>query len=158
MMTWPFLGVVITSMGWIWAFVIPGVFALLWSVSWYFTVADTPSEHKFISDDECDYLRFRLGDGVKGAKVISLLQIFIQFYNNYNFLENAIVSIYGEKSRFLCVTGGSIWQSVGIVFIAKSWSNVYERSSWLHITKIGNDGCYSICGENDVWNNFWKHW
>lgn len=84
--TWPLLGVIIESIGWIWAFVVPGAVGVVWAIIWICTVADSPSEHKWISEEEKNYIVESLNTSVKRVKVIyeisvrcALLKIYICF-------------------------------------------------------------------------------
>lgn len=69
--TWPLLGAIIEGVGWQWAFVVPGVLAVTWSLIWAFTVADSPSDHRWISVEERDYINKSLSGGVKKVKVFT---------------------------------------------------------------------------------------
>lgn len=67
--TWPLLGAVIRSIGWVWAFIIPAVITTIWAVIWFFTVSDSPSDHWWITDEERDYITSSFGESVKKVKV-----------------------------------------------------------------------------------------
>lgn len=73
--TWPLLGVIIENMGWIWAFFTPGAIAILWAIIWWFTVADSPQEHWWISDEEKNYIINSLNTGLQRVKVILKIKI-----------------------------------------------------------------------------------
>lgn len=75
LVTWPLLGVIIESMGWIWAFFVPGAIGIAWAVLWFFTVADSPPEHRWITEDEKTYIMGSLETGVKRVQVTLLFVI-----------------------------------------------------------------------------------
>lgn len=67
--TYPLAGAIVESIGWLWAFIIPGAVSLVWCVLWFFTVSNTPAEHRFISEQERDYITESLSGAVKKVKV-----------------------------------------------------------------------------------------
>lgn len=67
--TLPLLGIITETIGWAWSCIIPGIVAVVWSIIWFFTVDDSPSTHKFISEEERDYINDSLSGGVKKVKV-----------------------------------------------------------------------------------------
>lgn len=54
--TWPLIGLIVESIGWIWSFYIPAGFTAFFIVLWYFCVFDTPSLHPRISAKEMKYI------------------------------------------------------------------------------------------------------
>lgn len=68
--TWPMLGSIIETLGWHWAFFVPGIIALIWVLIWYYLVSDTPESHPRITEDEKEYILKCLGDSVKKTKSI----------------------------------------------------------------------------------------
>ncbi|XP_017779301.1 PREDICTED: sialin [Nicrophorus vespilloides] len=70
-LTWPMLGSIVESLGWTWAFYIPGGLALLWCLLWFFLVSDSPDLHPRISDEEKFYIAKSLGDSVAKRKSIA---------------------------------------------------------------------------------------
>lgn len=72
MVTFPFVGAIVESIGWIWGFVIPGAISLVWCVTWFFTVADSPSVHWFIGETEREFLKLNVAVSVNKKKVTLL--------------------------------------------------------------------------------------
>ncbi|KAG5867254.1 hypothetical protein JTB14_019027 [Gonioctena quinquepunctata] len=66
--TWPMLGAVIESFGWLWAFLSCGALVLGWTVLWFFLVADSPEEHPRISEEEKRYIVDSLSGNVANDK------------------------------------------------------------------------------------------
>uniref|UniRef100_A0A2A4J4W4 Major facilitator superfamily (MFS) profile domain-containing protein n=1 Tax=Heliothis virescens TaxID=7102 RepID=A0A2A4J4W4_HELVI len=56
--------------GWPSAFYVPAVAALVWSFLWWYLVADTPQEHKTISEAERAYILGAIGDKVTKSKAM----------------------------------------------------------------------------------------
>lgn len=77
--TWPALGIIIETIGWVWAFIIPAIVACIWGIIWYFTVADSPSEHWWISEEERDYINDSLSGAVVRVKV-SCIKVHFCYY------------------------------------------------------------------------------
>lgn len=78
--TYPLAGGITETMGWVWTFIIFGAVALIWSVIWFFTVADTPADHRCISQEERDFIADSMSGAVKKVKVrkfINIIQIVI---------------------------------------------------------------------------------
>lgn len=69
-LTWPMLGAIIESLGWYWSFFMPGIICIIWCISWYFFVSNTPEEHKTISEDEKLYITKATAGSVQKMKVI----------------------------------------------------------------------------------------
>lgn len=67
--TWPLVGAMIDSIGWIWAFFIPGGVALIWCLMWWYIVSDTPEENRWISEEEKMYIAKSVGGTVNKSKV-----------------------------------------------------------------------------------------
>lgn len=116
--TWSLLGFIIQSMGWIWAFIIPAIIAAGWSVLWCFTVADAPSDHKFISEEERDYIDECLGTVVKKTKVHRDVNFYFRSMIGY-ILENTSIYENVQKYPFLGVGGSTFRKSMGFVFAAE---------------------------------------
>lgn len=68
--TWAVVGVIIESLGWVWAFYIPAIFILLISLIWLYFVADRPDIHPRISEKEKQLIEKSLGDTVSTEKQI----------------------------------------------------------------------------------------
>ncbi|GJQ72409.1 hypothetical protein Trydic_g3490 [Trypoxylus dichotomus] len=66
--TWPVLGYIMQSIGWTWAFFLPGIFVLLWCILWFILIADSPEMHPRISEDEKIYISKSLGDNIVKTK------------------------------------------------------------------------------------------
>lgn len=63
--TWPLLGSVIESLGWLWAFLVCGFCVIGWTILWYLLVADSPEAHSRISEEERKYIVNSLAGKVK---------------------------------------------------------------------------------------------
>lgn len=63
-LTWPSLGVIIESFGWLWAFLICGILVICWTILWFFLVTDSPGTHPRISTEEKKYIMDSLGGKV----------------------------------------------------------------------------------------------
>nr|XP_022916487.1 sialin-like [Onthophagus taurus] len=68
--TWPLLGAILESMGWSWAFFIPGIIVLLWCTLWFILVSDTPEDHPRISEEEKKYIAKSVGDVITKEKAL----------------------------------------------------------------------------------------
>jgi len=49
-------GLIIQLFGWEWVFYLQGGLALLWCLLWVLLVADSPDKHRFISNEEAEYI------------------------------------------------------------------------------------------------------
>lgn len=68
--TWAVVGVIIETLGWVWAFYIPAIFILFISVIWLYFVADRPDTHPRISEKEKQLIETSLGNTVSTEKQI----------------------------------------------------------------------------------------
>ncbi|CAH1103007.1 unnamed protein product [Psylliodes chrysocephalus] len=66
--TWPLLGAIIEKFGWTWAFLGSGIIVIAWTLSWWFFVTDSPEQHRYISDDEKNYILDSLKDTISNVK------------------------------------------------------------------------------------------
>lgn len=83
-LTWPSLGMIIESFGWIWAFLVCGIIVLCWTLIWYFIVTDSPESHPRISEEEKKYITDSLsGKVTKNVKV--------RKYSSYFLFENFLL-------------------------------------------------------------------
>lgn len=90
-MIMPILGLIVEGVGWIWAFVIPAIVTILWAGSWEFTVADSPAQHKWCTEEEQNYISESLSGKVKQVKVRCPKEICFRNCIGRLFLENAAV-------------------------------------------------------------------
>ncbi|XP_015433654.1 PREDICTED: putative inorganic phosphate cotransporter [Dufourea novaeangliae] len=69
--TMPICGFLIASLGWESVFYVTGAIGLLWSVSWFLLIFDSPAEHPRISDEERRYIEDAIGSSTvtKGLPV-----------------------------------------------------------------------------------------
>lgn len=67
--TWSLCGVLISSLGWEWAFYVPGIITLVWCIIWFAIVSNSPEEHPRIDPKEKMYIMERIGDTVAKKKV-----------------------------------------------------------------------------------------
>uniref|UniRef100_A0A336LRM6 CSON010445 protein n=1 Tax=Culicoides sonorensis TaxID=179676 RepID=A0A336LRM6_CULSO len=66
--TWAIVGVIIETLGWIWAFYIPAIFIIFMSFLWLYLVADRPGTHPRISEKEKQFIEDSLGQTVSTEK------------------------------------------------------------------------------------------
>ncbi|CAH1118746.1 unnamed protein product [Phaedon cochleariae] len=66
--TWPMLGAIIETMGWVSAFLCCGVLVLCWTICWFFCVTDSPEEHSRISLEEKRYIVDSLAGKITNVK------------------------------------------------------------------------------------------
>jgi sugar phosphate permease len=109
----PLSGLLLTYADWRWMFILEGLPPLIWAAIWWFVIDDSPSEAKWISKEEKDYLEKTLEseqqeikkssgsfkDALKNRNVIILLLVFcflqIGFYGFGLWLPKLIKSIAG---------------------------------------------------------------
>lgn len=60
--TWPVAGILMESLGWIWAFYVPAAVTALYTFVWYYIVADTPAKHPRIRRDEIAHIEQSIGN------------------------------------------------------------------------------------------------
>ncbi|PZC71004.1 sialin [Helicoverpa armigera] len=63
--TWSLTGLIMENHGWSAAFYVPAAIAAAWCFIWWYLVADSPNEHKMISEKEKTYILTALGDRVQ---------------------------------------------------------------------------------------------
>lgn len=68
------LGFVIFStiserIGWPYTFHVAGILSLVWCLSWWYFVYDTPEQHPRITDKEKKYIQLSLGDDISSEQV-----------------------------------------------------------------------------------------
>lgn len=66
--TWPLCGILVETIGWVWAFYIPAVISGIITIIWYYIVTDTPSNHPRISVSEREYIEKSLSEFVSKGK------------------------------------------------------------------------------------------
>ena len=73
----PVCGYLIANFGWPSVFYVTGIVGILWSISWFWLVYDSPAEHPRISIAEKNELELVLGKNTLRKKVckIKLFQI-----------------------------------------------------------------------------------
>ncbi|XP_030566420.1 sialin [Drosophila novamexicana] len=59
--TWPLCGLIIESLGWVWAFYAVAIFVVIVVGLWFYLVSDTPAQHSTISIKEREYIENSLG-------------------------------------------------------------------------------------------------
>ncbi|KAG8225769.1 hypothetical protein J437_LFUL005728, partial [Ladona fulva] len=67
--TYPLCGVLIDHYGWSAAFYAPGVIGLLWCISWWLLVFDSPSTHPRITNEEKMYIEKAVSVSLSSKKV-----------------------------------------------------------------------------------------
>jgi sugar phosphate permease len=134
----PLSGLILTYMDWRWMFIFEGLPPIIWAVIWWFMIDDSPSEAKWISKEEREYLETTLEkerqeikkssgtfkDAIKNRNVIILLLVFcflqIGFYGFGLWLPKLIKSIVGGSIMktsllsaipWICAMFGSIINS-----------------------------------------------
>lgn len=66
--TLPFCGYLIATLGWESVFYVTGAVGLVWSITWFFVVYDTPSAHPRITPEERQYIEESIGSGTTKSK------------------------------------------------------------------------------------------
>lgn len=54
--TWPLVGIIIESIGWVYGFYIPAILMALTALVWWYNVTDTPKQHPRIREAEKKYI------------------------------------------------------------------------------------------------------
>lgn len=67
--TWPIIGIIIESIGWIYGFYIPALVAACATFFWWYVVTDTPNQHPRISEREKKYIEDSFAGKVSTKKV-----------------------------------------------------------------------------------------
>lgn len=67
--TMPICGFLIASLGWESVFYVTGVVGLVWSITWFFLVFDSPAQHPRISEEERRYIESSIGGATSRGKV-----------------------------------------------------------------------------------------
>lgn len=67
--TMPVCGFLIASLGWESVFYVTGVVGLVWSITWFFLVFDSPAQHPRISEEERRYIESSIGGATSHGKV-----------------------------------------------------------------------------------------
>lgn len=67
--TWSLTGPLIEKFGWESAFYVPAVLTIVWCGFWWYLVADAPTDHPRITEEEKKYIMDALGGKVKKTKV-----------------------------------------------------------------------------------------
>jgi MFS family permease len=67
--TWPLCGLLIETVGWVWAFYVPAIVCIVLALVWFYVVSDSPATHKRISPKEVEYIETSLGTSVSKGKV-----------------------------------------------------------------------------------------
>lgn len=68
--TWPLAGLLVETVGWVWAFYVPALLTGIVTFLWFYLVADTPNNHPRIRQDEKDYIVNAIGASVSTKKVL----------------------------------------------------------------------------------------
>lgn len=68
-LTYPLCGTIIYLFNWQVAFYVTGALGVIWFISWWFTIYNTPNEHPTITKSELDYIRNSLGNSITTEKV-----------------------------------------------------------------------------------------
>lgn len=126
--TLPVLGLIIETIGWLWAYIIPAMIACLWTLIWYFTVADSPSEHWRITDEERDYINDSLSGAVKRVKVSWVVHFCLLLLPTGIILDNPTLFENLQQHPLLGVEYLAFWKSLGIISFVEQRSHVFERS------------------------------
>lgn len=67
-LTWSFVGVIIEHIGWVWAFYIPAIISAHIAFLWLYVVADSPTKHPRITQEEKDMIEKSQGGNVSANK------------------------------------------------------------------------------------------
>lgn len=67
--TWPVAGMLMESLGWAWAFYLPAIVTVAFTVLWYWMVSDTPATHPRIAPAEVEHIESSLGASLSKTKM-----------------------------------------------------------------------------------------
>lgn len=67
--TWSLCGILISSLGWEWAFYVPGIITIVWCILWFIIVSDRPEDNSWIDENEKKYISDCIGNTVAKKKV-----------------------------------------------------------------------------------------
>jgi MFS transporter, ACS family, solute carrier family 17 (sodium-dependent inorganic phosphate cotransporter), other len=67
--TWPMCGILIETVGWVYAFYVPAAITILVALVWFLFVSDSPAVHKGITRKEMEYIENSLGNNISKKKV-----------------------------------------------------------------------------------------
>ncbi|CAK1586924.1 unnamed protein product [Parnassius mnemosyne] len=116
--TWSLCGLLIESFGWEWGFYAFGIFALLWTIIWWFLVYDCPEVHPLISASEKEYIC----DGIKITKKGNVSPPIRQMLTSVPVLSLCVMSF------------GTGW---GVYFIITAAPNYLANALGFRITATG---------------------
>ncbi|XP_055532908.1 sialin-like [Wyeomyia smithii] len=68
--TWPLVGVLIETFGWAFAFYVPAVLTTIVACCWFILVADSPSQHPRIKQEEKEFIEKSLGAAVSKQNLL----------------------------------------------------------------------------------------
>lgn len=66
--TWPVAGILMETLGWVYAFYIPALVTFALTIVWFYVISDTPAEHPRIRTEEKEYIQKAIGDTVSNKK------------------------------------------------------------------------------------------
>lgn len=67
--TWPLIGLIIESIGWVYGFYVPALLAALAAFFWWYNVTDTPQDHPRIKEAEKKFIEDSFQGKVSSKKV-----------------------------------------------------------------------------------------
>jgi len=71
-------GFLIASLGWESVFYVTGVIGIIWSVTWFLLVFDSPSQHPRISPEERQFIENAIGTTTT-TKVVAVQSVYFSF-------------------------------------------------------------------------------
>lgn len=157
--TWPLCGILVETIGWVWAFYIPAVISGIITMAWYYIVTDTPSNHPRISTSEREYIEKSLSETLsKGKAWPPVLQVLtslpfwsclILHYGNLwglYFLITAAPKFMNEILGFNLAKAGIL---AALPYLARailgfafgSIGDVIRKKEWMSVTMIRKSFC-----------------
>lgn len=162
-LTWSLVGIIIESIGWMWAFYIPAIISAHIALLWLYVVADSPRTHPRISKEERDMIEKSLGDNVTEKKnwlpvshVLTSIPfwalILLHFGNNWGlyFLLTAAPKFMNEVLGFKLAKAGFL---SALPYLARLIAGFIFGSIG---DKIRQRGCFTVTNTRKFFTIFCK--
>lgn len=156
--TWSLVGVLIEQAGWSFAFYVPALITLLFTISWYAFVYDTPKDHPRILESEKMYIEKSLGDTFSEEKVKDIMSFCKNYVIHHLISENCSILINNGIDSLLGLVDPPLRQPVGFILPADSCSEIPEHGAWFQFGALGHVGRPSLFGEDGLWIYFRLDW
>lgn len=131
--TFQFSGILTPIIGWRMVFYGQAIFILIILFLWIFLVANSPSEHHFISDKELQYIEQSLSGCVSKKRVSSNFLIYLCinklitniFFINFRTPGSSTIFSNHQITPVHCTPHFALWQFVGSVFLTNDCTSIY---------------------------------